>query len=143
MSEDIEKETSLPSPKNKRDHSNSIPSRIYDGLQTFWNGKHYLVLVDSYSGRFEIDQLRDMASTSVISKLKQPFSVHGNPHLLLSDNRTQYTSQQFKDFASTWDFVLVTSSPEFPQANGLAQKAVSSAKEFLEKFKCDHRETSS
>ena len=91
-----------------------------------WNGQHYFVLVDSYSGWFEIDLLRDMTSTTVITKLKQHFSVHGCPHLLLSDNGAQYTSQQFKDFASTWDFVHSTSSPEFQQSNGLAEKAVSS-----------------
>lgn len=45
MSKDIEKETSssatVPSPINKRNYSNSIPSRIYHGLlwlQTFLNG---------------------------------------------------------------------------------------------------------
>lgn len=96
-----------------------------------------MVLVDLYSGWFEIDRLRDMASTTVIRKLKRHFSVHGSPHLPLSDNGTQYISQRFKDFASTWDFVHVTSSPEFPQANGLAEKAVGSAKKLLEKSKRD------
>ena len=69
----------------------------------------------------------------VISKLKRHFSVHGTPHTLLSDNATQYTSQHFKDFARQWDFTHVTSSPEFPQSNGLAERAVRSAKELMEK----------
>lgn len=42
-----------------------------------------------------------------------------------------------KDFTSTLDFVNVTSSPQFPQANGLPEKAFSSAKKLLEKSKCD------
>ncbi|KAL7890392.1 hypothetical protein AOLI_G00026500 [Acnodon oligacanthus] len=41
-----------------------------------WHGKHYQVLVDSYSGWFEIDLLRDMTSSAVIFKLKRHFSVH-------------------------------------------------------------------
>ncbi|KAL7865172.1 hypothetical protein SRHO_G00104190 [Serrasalmus rhombeus] len=98
-----------------------------------WHGKHYQVLVDSYSGWFEIDLLRDMTSSTVISKLKRHFSVHGTPHTLFSDNGRQYTSQHFKDFAKQWDFVHSTSSPEFPQSNGLAERAVRSAKQLMEK----------
>ncbi|KAL7864418.1 hypothetical protein AOLI_G00158380 [Acnodon oligacanthus] len=79
-----------------------------------WHGKHYQVLVDLYSGWFEIDLLHDMTSSAVISKLKRHFSVHGTPHTLFSDNARQYTSQHLKDFAKQWDFVHSTSSPEFP-----------------------------
>lgn len=102
-----------------------------------WNGKRYQVLVDSYSGWYEVDLLKDLTSTSVITKLKRHFSVHGSPHTLISDNARQYTSQQFKDFAIQWDFEHVTSSPEFPQSNGLAERAVRSAKQLMEKSKRD------
>ena len=78
-----------------------------------------------------------MTSTTVITKLKWHFSVHGYPHLLLSDNGAQYMSQRFKNIASTWDFVHRTSSPEFQQSNGLAEKAVSSTKKLLEKSRSD------
>ena len=46
---------------------------------------------------FEVDLLRDFTSLAVISKLKRHFSVHGTPHVLITDNARQYTSQQ--DFA--------------------------------------------
>ena len=148
MSKDIERETLSCSVCNStKPHQQKEPLKLHPvpdlpwstvATDIFaWNGQQYLVLVDSYSGWFEIDLLRDMTSTTVIKKLKRHFSVHGSPHLLLSDNGTPYTSQRFKDFASTWDFVHVTSSPEFPQANGLAEKAVSSAKKLLEKSKRD------
>ncbi len=78
-----------------------------------WRGQNYLVLVDS--GWYEIDLLRGTTSSAVIGKLKRHFSVHGFPHTLISDNARQYTSQQFKGFAKQWDFIHVTSSPEFPQ----------------------------
>lgn len=38
-----------------------------------WNNYHYLVLVDSFSGLFETDQLSSLSS---INQLKQHFSVH-------------------------------------------------------------------
>lgn len=80
-----------------------------------WDGKHFQVLVDSYSSWYEIDLLKDITSTTVLTKLKRHFSVQGSPHLLISDNARQNTSQKFRDFATQWDFKHVTSSPEFPQ----------------------------
>lgn len=106
----------------------TVATDIFD-----WHGKHYQVLVDSYSGWFEIDLLHNITSSAVISKLKRHFSVHGTPHTLFSDNARQYTSQHFKDFSKQWDFVHATSSPEFPQSNGLAERAVRSAKQLMEK----------
>lgn len=97
----------------------------------------YLVLVDSYSNWFEIDLLRSLTSTAVITKLKRHFLVHGCPQKVITDNGTQFSSQQFKNSASSWDFVHITSSPEYPQSNGLAERAVRSAKELMEKSKWD------
>ncbi len=69
----------------------------------------------------------------MIRKLKRHFSVHGTLHILISDNARQDTSQQFRDFAKQWDFIHVTSSPKFLQSNGLAERAVHSAKQLMEK----------
>ena len=103
-----------------------------------WHSQQYLVLVDSYSGWYEIDQLHDANSATVITKLKRHFSVHGAPHTLLSDNVRQLKNNHFKDFATQWDFTHVTSSPEYPQSNGLAETAVRSAKLFMEKSMRSH-----
>ena len=48
-----------------------------------WMTHHYLVLVDSYSGWFEIDRLSSLSSLTV-NKLKRHFSVHGIPQKLYS-----------------------------------------------------------
>ncbi|KAL0151738.1 hypothetical protein M9458_052964, partial [Cirrhinus mrigala] len=57
-----------------------------------WNGQHYLVLVDSYSGWFEVDLLRNLTSIAVITKLKRHFSVHGSPQKVITDNETVFQS---------------------------------------------------
>ena len=98
-----------------------------------WHNKHYIVTTDSYSGWYEIDPLTDLRSTSVIHKLKRSFSTHGIPIELQTDNGTQYVSEQFREFTNDWDIKHVTSSPRYPQSNGLAERAVRSAKELLEK----------
>lgn len=75
------------------------------------------VLVDSYSGWFELDPIKKITSQCVINKLKRHFSVHGISYKQLSDCGTQYTSQTFKDLAKDWDFTHITSSPEYHQAS--------------------------
>lgn len=95
------------------------------------------MVVDSYSGWFEVDLLRDLTANTVITKLKRHFSVHDCPHKVISENGAQFTSQCLTDFALAWDFVHVTSSPEYLQVNGLAERAVHSAKQLIEKSKRD------
>ena len=41
---------------------------------------HHLITVDSYSGWYEIDYLKDIRSATVIAKLKKIFSTHGSPY---------------------------------------------------------------
>lgn len=102
-----------------------------------WNGMHYLVVVDSYSGWFEMNTVSDMTSATVITKLKRHFATHGTPQVVISDNGGQYSSHQFKEFAKEWNFIHITSSPEHAQSNGLAENAVKQAKSLLEKTKRD------
>ena len=61
-----------------------------------WNNHQYLVMVDSYSGWFEMDLLPDSSSRTVISKMKRLFSTHGIPEKLLSDNGRQFVSREFE-----------------------------------------------
>lgn len=82
-----------------------------------WCNQKYLVLVDSYSGWYEIDLLPDVTSDAT----------------LISDNGRLITSQCFKDFAAQLDFTHITSSPDFSHSNGCAGRAVCSAKKLLEK----------
>jgi transposase InsO family protein len=102
-----------------------------------WNDLKYLVIVDVYSGWFEIDTLWNMLSKTVIMKMKRHFAVHGVPELLMTDNGTQFVSEEFKLFAKDWSFKQVTSSPTYPHSNGLAKNAVKQAKKLLEKSKRD------
>ena len=49
-------------------------------------------------------------------------------HTVISDNGPQYDSAEIKQFASTYGFNHVTSSPYYPQSNGLAERMVKSIK---------------
>lgn len=92
----------------------------------------YLVLVDYYSKWLEVVKLENKTTTEIISKLKKIFSTHGIPLTFMSDNMP-FNSYEFKEFARAWNFNLVTSSPLYPQSNGLAEKGVGIAKKLLKK----------
>jgi len=95
------------------------------------DGATYLLVVDYYSRFPEVVQLRSTTSQSVINALKAIFARYGIPEILLSDNGPQYSSTEFSEFAANYGFVHVTSSPHYPQSNGLAERAVKTVKKLL------------
>ncbi|XP_038047830.1 uncharacterized protein K02A2.6-like [Patiria miniata] len=108
------------------------------GVDLFhWNGMDYLALGDSYSGWFDFASLDNTCASTVIEVLKRQFSIHGIPRIVISDNARQFDCFAFKQFAQSWGFQHTTSSPHFPQSNGLAESSVKRAKQLLEKTKRD------
>ena len=93
----------------------------------------YILVVDYYSRYIETALLRDTTSQGVIQQLKSIFARHGIPEQVMSDNGPQFSSEAFTNFAKTFDFTHVTSSPHFPQSNGEAERAVKTMKNLLEK----------
>ncbi|XP_062597593.1 uncharacterized protein K02A2.6-like [Saccostrea cucullata] len=90
----------------------------------FWNNKDILIVTDYYSRHFEVVQLRDTQSKTIITKLKSMFARLGIPQKVVSDNGPQYSSQEFASFSREYDLIHATSSPRHPQSNGLAEKSV-------------------
>ena len=102
------------------------------------HGKTYLVTVDSYSGWYEIDEIKSLTAATVIQKLKNHFSRFGIPRIITSDSGTQYTSQEFKDFCRKWQVEHVMSSPHYHQSNSIAELGVKRAKKLLTKCHLDN-----
>jgi hypothetical protein len=90
--------------------------------------------VDYYSNFFEIC-LFNIKNATVIQHTKSIFARHGIPEVVISDNGPQYSCQDYKDFASKWGFQHKTSSPVYPQSNGLAERTVQTVKNLLQKAK--------
>ena len=104
------------------------------------DGKDHLVVVDYYSRFFEVVELTSTLSKVVIQKLKSIFARFGIPEKVVSDNGPQYSSAEFENFAKEYNFIHTTSSPHYPQSNGLAEKCVQTAKKILKKAKLDNQD---
>ena len=81
---------------------------------------------------FEVQRMTSTTSHSVVASLKAIFARHGIPAVFVSDNGPQFSSKEMKDFATTYGFQHVTSSPHYPQSNGLAERTVKTVKSLLE-----------
>ena len=100
-----------------------------------WDNKDYLLVIDYYSCYPEIALLSSTTSEAIIRQLKSIFSRHGIPRSLVTDNGPQYVSEQFKKFETAYQFEHITSSPRYPQANGMAERGVGIVKNILNKVK--------
>ena len=103
-----------------------------------YNCGTYLLIVDYFSRFIEITKLRTQSSSEVIQHTKEIFSRHGVPQEVTSDNGPQYSSFEYSQFAAKYGFTHTTSSPQFPQSNGEAERAVQTIKQFLKKSKDPH-----
>lgn len=50
------------------------------------------------------------------------------------------STNEFEIFGSTWGFTHITTSPHYPQNNGLTETSVDIVKSLMEKAKADQRD---
>lgn len=111
------------------------------GLDLFEDeGESYLAISDYYSKFFEITKLTTTTSASTIKHIKPHFARHGIPEEVISDNGPQFSSAEFANFAKQYEFKHTTSSPTYPQSNGLAERTVETAKNILKKAREDRKD---
>ena len=126
--------------RNKQWKEYLIPHEIPDqpwvkvGTDLFnLKNKNYLLVVDYHSKLFEICLLPDTLSSTILTPMKSIFARYGIPKIVISDNGPQYSSFHFASFVKQWDFKHVTSSPRYPQSNGMAERTVQTVKKLIKK----------
>jgi len=120
-----------------------MPSRPWSkvGADLFELGQqNFLILVNYWSSNFEVQELKWITSTTVITACKVQFERHGISDVLITDNGTQFSSSEFTKFAEAWKFEHKTSSPHHPQSNRKAENAIKICKNLLKKARADNRD---
>ena len=123
---------SVPKTSQVRHEEATRPSQYIHADLCEVSGHHFLVSVDQYSGWLWITYMGKALPNS--SKLIEAFLMQfqtGLPDILYTDGATMFTSEEFKQFAQTWNFKHITSSPHYPQSNGYAEEAVKDAKRII------------
>ena len=95
----------------------------------------YLLVVD-YTSRFPIvRELKSMSAQHITKHFKLIFSEYGWPDSLVSDNGPHYVAETFTNLMKEYGVNHITSSPHYPQSNGLAEKCVQIVKDLFYKVK--------
>ncbi|ETW98407.1 MAG: hypothetical protein ETSY2_42860, partial [Candidatus Entotheonella gemina] len=81
----------------------------------------------------EVHTVTSATSKVTTDKMRETFSTHGLPEILVTDNGTVFTSVEFETFLSRNGIRHITSAPYHPATNGLAERAVQTFKTAIKK----------
>lgn len=81
-----------------------------------FEGKMILVIVDAHSKFIDAHVVNAATSSATITKLRQTFAMLGIPHMLVSNNGTCFTSDEFQQFCSLNGVKHVKCAP-YPASN--------------------------
>ena len=76
-----------------------------------------------------------MSAQHIAEHFKSIFSEYGWPDTLVSDNGPCYTTETFANLMKEYAVNHITSSPHYPQSNGLAEKFIQIVKNLFYKAK--------
>ncbi|KRZ71620.1 Transposon Tf2-11 polyprotein [Trichinella papuae] len=109
-------------------------SRLHIDFAGPCQGKTFLVVVDSYSKWLEVRPVPTTSSAAAISNLRQLFTTHGLPEVIVSDNATAFTSKEFQRFMVSNAIRHITIAPYHPASNGQAERMVQTVKKALQRI---------
>ena len=116
-------------------HPHPIPSGLWEKLGADileFKMHSYLVIVGYYSKYPDLCLLKDKTASTVIQHLKSVFARHSIPDEMITDNMP-FGSREIRNFADEGGFVVTTSSPRYPQADGKSERVVQMAKKMPRK----------
>ncbi|UYV73034.1 K02A2.6-like [Cordylochernes scorpioides] len=107
---------------------NPLVKPFWDIKEELFEGRKYLGIVDYYTKYQEVFELRSTKAEMVIEKLKEVFARCGVPEIMMTDNGPPFQSTEMMEFAKEWNVTHTTSSPRFPQSNGMIERTIQTLK---------------
>ena len=96
-------------------------------------GHMFLVIVDAHSKWLDAHIMSSITSARTIETLRSVIATHGLPRVIVTDNGSSFTSDEFKTFVRKNGIKHVTSAPYHPSTNGQAERAVQTLKRGLKR----------
>ena len=100
-------------------------------------GSNFLVVVDTHSKWPEVVEMKTLTSAKTIEALRELFATYGLLQQLVSDNGSQFTSEEFAQFMTTNGIKHICCAPYHPASNGLAVRFVQTFKKSIEQSRSD------
>jgi hypothetical protein len=126
-------------------HPWEYPSKAWSRIHIDFAGPCYnkmlLIIVDAYTKWIEVHVMNSSTAEATIEKLRQTFATFGIPDTVVSDNATYFCCEMFQTFMSRNGIKHIKVAPKHPASNGLAERAVQSVKEGIQKFNSGTLET--
>ena len=117
-------------------------SRIHVDFAGPISGCMYMVVVDAYSKFPEVVKMTNTTAQTTITALRDIFSRHGLPEILVSDNGAQFTAREFEQFCSNNGILHRTSAAYKPSTNGQAERVVQILKTAIKQAQLTNRDVS-
>ncbi|XP_064468972.1 uncharacterized protein K02A2.6-like [Ornithodoros turicata] len=105
------------------------------------HGKHYLIVIDSFSKWPDVRTMTTTTADKTIDTLRDIFTQNGLPEVFVTDNGPPFTSQQFRKFLEDQGIHHVLTPPYHPKSNGLAENFVRTFKTALRRSSGGGRES--
>jgi transposase InsO family protein len=98
---------------------------MVEKLQKSWPGGHVymLVAVDKFTKWVEAAPVTTQDSTAAINFIKSIIFHFGVPHSIITDNGTNFTTKEFKNYCESMGIKLKFASVAHPKTNGQVEKA--------------------
>ena len=108
-------------------------SRLHLDFAGPYMGHMFLVIVDVHSKWLDAHIMSSITSAKTIVTLRSVFATHGLPRVIVTDNGSSFTSEEFKTFVCKNGIKHVTSAPYHPSTNGEVERAVQTLKRDLKR----------
>ena len=120
-----------------------VPTRPWQTLGTDLfelEADNYLIIV--YYSKFPFKEKMHGYCTAkaVVEATKKLVSEQGIPQKVVHDNGLHFSSSLYATLVQEWNFVHVTSSPHYPQSNGLVERFIQTVKYSLGKAKATRKD---
>ena len=118
--------------------SSSLPNYPWERIAADMfelKGSTYLLVVDYFSRFMEVQKLRIYNYFFKCSNSVEEYfcKIWNSPYCtMIMDNGPQFDSKEMKEFSQSYGFQHITTSPYYPQANGLAERTVKTVKTLSE-----------
>ena len=97
-------------------------------------GRMFLLIIDAHSKWLEVHPTTMTTSAATITLLRKLFATFGLPEVVVSDNASNFTNEEFETFSRKNGVKHVKTPPYHPASNGLVERAVQTFKSGMKKL---------